>query len=99
MFPTNSYLFSGVLQSLAGRELRSLLGRDLDRLAGRGIAAFARSALNDAEGTEADERNLFALLEGFFHGFRESIESAFRVGLGNAGLVSDGSNEFNLIHG
>ena len=91
-------LLDGSLELSAGRELRSLAGRDLDLIARARIAARAFGTFGNTEGTEAAQRNFFALGTRFNNGFDEGIDDLAGVGLGDTGLGGDGINKFGLVH-
>src|SRR3546814_4748664 len=62
---------------------------DLNPLTRAGIAPFGSSTLADGEGTEADETNLVTRLQGIGDRVEHAIHRLRRVGLRQAGLVSD----------
>ena len=71
------------LQVCASLEFHHLLGSNLNLFAGLGVAAFARSTLGDAEGTEANEGNALTFLQRFGGAGNEGVQCTLRIGFGN----------------
>ena len=87
----------GILQTLAGLECRHLGSLDFDGFAGLGIFTLAGSTLADFEGTEADQGDLVALLEGFGNHAGIGIESSFGILFAQAGFFRNGFDQFGLV--
>src|SRR5690348_12919176 len=74
-------LVDSLFQFLAGAETRHFARGNMDRLAGTRITAFARRALRDTEGSEADEANLIAFLQRGADAFKHGIDRTLGVRL------------------
>src|SRR5690606_26561349 len=87
-----------ILEAFASAELRNLRRLDLDAGAGAGIAAVARGALPDVEGTETDKSHGVVLLECLAHRLDRRIEGTTGRRLGKICTCSDRINQFGFIH-
>src|SRR6267378_2172285 len=92
-------LVDRVLELLARLEARHVGGGDLDLLAGLGIAPLARLAFGDLEGPEADQQDLFLLLQRLGYDREHGVDGAGGVGLGQVGGSGDGGDQIVLVHG
>ena len=87
-----------ILERLASRESRNLRRRDLDFFIRARVTARACSAAAQLEGAEADEGDVFTLLEGVLHCFDQALERLASVGLRQFSLLSNGGNQVGFIH-
>ena len=96
---TRKQLVDRVFQALAGAEFRHLGGLDLERLAGTRVAAGAGGTLADRKGTEADQADAVAGLEGCLDCFDGGVECAAGSSLGNFGGGGDLIDQLGFVHG
>ena len=87
-----------VLERFAGLEARHVGRRDLDRRARLRVAALATGPVLDREGTEADQGNLIAFLQGLGDVVDDGVERTTRVGLVDVGVGRDCVDEFGFVH-
>src|SRR3546814_10760891 len=76
----------GILQRLASLEGRIFRGGDLDLLAGARVAAGPGGARAHVEGTEADQVDALAGLQGPGDRTDHTIDGTAGIGLGHAGV-------------
>src|SRR5262249_17891562 len=79
-------------------KLWNLCSLDLDRLIGAGIAAQPRRTLADHKGTEADQRDGIALLQGRANAADNRFERAAGRRFRDIGLTRDMLDQFGLVH-
>ncbi len=85
-------------QDLARPEREDPTGRDLDVVAGLGIAPHPRFPVADAEGPEAREGQLLALLKALRDRIQKRIDRRFRLPFPDLRLRANGLDQFRLRH-
>ena len=85
-------------QVAASFELGDLLGGNLNGGAGLRVLGGAGLALNDAEGTKANQSDFLALVELLLDAGEASIHSLFGGHFGHAGFGGNCVNKFGFVH-
>ena len=91
-------LVQAVLEGLADLEGSGLAGFDLDFFTGAGIAGGASGTDFAFKGAKANQLNLIAGFQSFSNNFNKSGQGLFGILFGQFGLLSQGDNQFGLVH-
>ena len=82
----------------AGFEFGNFLGGNLNGLASLRVLGGAGFALDDTEGTEADQGHFLAFVQFLLNAVEAGIHGSLRGNFRHAGLGGDGVDKFGFVH-